>query len=360
MSGNSLIPWLRPEPPTDGLGRGTAGRHGGPRSGWTWIWTRRSAPGSSCSPQRSRPPSWTSERRHRSLRRTRSPSAMPRARARRLQRAAPPSTVTCGSSRSMSTIPAASSPSLPGCAPLPSAGLVVDVRGNGGAQGLRRRTDPLHPHPDADHAGSDHHDHLLNRDLCRQHRDGEGGIDLGPWLLSIDGRPWRPCVPSNGIDHPTDLANSIGQRYYGPVVLITDARYASATDIFRRLRRPPNRARAGRRRQHQSGWKTVDARPAAPVGDHLEGVDRPTATCPARSTCGWRSGARSGSGPRRGRRSRTSAKVPDERHLVTRAHRGRCQRQHRRDHPRRVAAAQPARPGWASTGRCADESLYWR
>ena len=37
---------------------------------------------------------------------------------------------------------------------------------------------------------------------------------------------------SNAYDHPTDLANSIGQRYYGPVVLITDARCYSATDIF--------------------------------------------------------------------------------------------------------------------------------
>ena len=31
---------------------------------------------------------------------------------------------------------------------------------------------------------------------------------------------------------PVDGANAIGQRYYGPVVLVTDARCYSATDIF--------------------------------------------------------------------------------------------------------------------------------
>ena len=29
-----------------------------------------------------------------------------------------------------------------------------------------------------------------------------------------------------------DAANDIGQRYHGPVVLVTDARCYSATDIF--------------------------------------------------------------------------------------------------------------------------------
>ena len=120
------------------------------------------------------------------------------------------------------------------CALLPSAGLVVDVRGNGGghifAAELTLQTltpMPITPEPTQFTTTS------LNRDLCRQHRDGEGGIDLGPWLLSIEQAVETGAPYSNAYSiTPTDLANSIGQRYYGPVVLITDARCYSATDIF--------------------------------------------------------------------------------------------------------------------------------
>ena len=73
----------------------------------------------------------------------------------------------------------------------------------------------------------------LNRDLCRQHPDDGGPIDLGPWLPSIEqsvetGAPYSSAYSIT----PTALANGIGQRYYGPVVLVTDARCYSATDIF--------------------------------------------------------------------------------------------------------------------------------
>jgi hypothetical protein len=73
----------------------------------------------------------------------------------------------------------------------------------------------------------------LNRDLCRQHPDDQGPIDLGSWLPSIEqsvetGAPYSSAYSIT----PTDLANGIGQRYYGPVVLVTDARCYSATDIF--------------------------------------------------------------------------------------------------------------------------------
>jgi hypothetical protein len=120
------------------------------------------------------------------------------------------------------------------CTLLPQAGLIVDVRGNGGghifAAELTLQTltpVPITPEP------TQFTTTPLNRDLCRQHRDGEGGIDLGPWLVSIEqsvetGAPYSSAYSIT----PTDLANSVGQRYYGPVVLVTDARCYSATDIF--------------------------------------------------------------------------------------------------------------------------------
>ncbi|MDX6281120.1 MAG: hypothetical protein QOH03_2191, partial [Kribbellaceae bacterium] len=58
-------------------------------------------------------------------------------------------------------------------------------------------------------------------------------IDLGPWFDSLDlatetGAAYSAAKPIT----PEDEANAIGQTYYGPVVLITDARVYSATDIF--------------------------------------------------------------------------------------------------------------------------------
>jgi len=73
----------------------------------------------------------------------------------------------------------------------------------------------------------------LNLAICRQHANNPLGIDLGPWVRSLDqaletGSGFSAAFPIT----PTDGANRIGQRYHGPVVLITDARCYSATDIF--------------------------------------------------------------------------------------------------------------------------------
>lgn len=120
------------------------------------------------------------------------------------------------------------------CESLPSAGLIVDVRGNGGGHiyaaemTLQTLTPELiRPEP------AQFTTTTLNRDLCRQHPDDGGPIDLGPWLPSMEqsvatGAPYSSAYSIT----PTALANGIGQRYYGPVVLVTDARCYSATDIF--------------------------------------------------------------------------------------------------------------------------------
>jgi len=73
----------------------------------------------------------------------------------------------------------------------------------------------------------------LNLQICRKHKDNPAGIDLGPWFPSMDQAVATAATFSNAFPiSPADRANAIGQRYHGPVVLITDARCYSATDIF--------------------------------------------------------------------------------------------------------------------------------
>jgi hypothetical protein len=118
---------------------------------------------------------------------------------------------------------------------LPPDGLIVDVRGNGGGhifaseftlQTLTPR--PIVPEPVQFIATP------LNLRICRKHKDNPTNqIDLKPWLRSLDqatetGATFSAAVPIT----PSDGANAIGQQYEGRVVLITDARCYSATDIF--------------------------------------------------------------------------------------------------------------------------------
>ena len=117
---------------------------------------------------------------------------------------------------------------------LPQEGLVLDVRGNGGGhihaseftlQTLTPRR--IVPEP------VQFINTPLNLRICRKHKDSPVGIDLGPWVESMaqaleTGATFSGAFPIT----PEDGANRIGQRYHGPVVLITDARCYSATDIF--------------------------------------------------------------------------------------------------------------------------------
>jgi hypothetical protein len=118
---------------------------------------------------------------------------------------------------------------------LPAEGLILDVRGNGGGhifaseftlQTLTPRR--IDPEPVQFIATP------LNLRICRKHKDNPTNqIDLGPWFSSLDqatetGATFSAAVPIT----PQEGANNIGQQYEGPVVLITDARCYSATDIF--------------------------------------------------------------------------------------------------------------------------------
>lgn len=118
---------------------------------------------------------------------------------------------------------------------LPQNGLILDVRGNGGghiwaSEGLLQILTPhdISPEP------TQFINTPLNLRICQRHETNPTGeIDLGPWVPSIrqsveTGATYSSSFPIT----PVDFANQIGQKYHGPVVLITDARCYSATDIF--------------------------------------------------------------------------------------------------------------------------------
>lgn len=111
---------------------------------------------------------------------------------------------------------------------LPQDGLIIDVRGNGGghinaAEGLLQLLTPARIEP----AGFQLINTPLTLALSRRFDD------LRPWEPSIaqaveTGAPYSLSFP---LTDPA-AANAIGQRYPGPVVLITDATCYSATDMF--------------------------------------------------------------------------------------------------------------------------------
>lgn len=118
---------------------------------------------------------------------------------------------------------------------LPQRGLMIDVRGNGGghiyaSEGLLQLLTPVEITPEP----TQFINSALNARICARHSTNPTGqIDLGPWLESMiesveTGAPYSRGVPIT----PVEFANEIGQTYHGPVVLITDARCYSATDIF--------------------------------------------------------------------------------------------------------------------------------
>ncbi|MEL6161253.1 MAG: S41 family peptidase [Cyanobacteria bacterium J06623_5] len=117
---------------------------------------------------------------------------------------------------------------------LPQQGLIVDVRANGGghiyaSEGLLQVLTPgeITPEP------TQFINTPLNGRICERHRRNPVGIDLSPWVDSIRNSVETGAVYSRGYPiTPYEFANNRGQKYHGPVVLITDARCYSATDIF--------------------------------------------------------------------------------------------------------------------------------
>jgi hypothetical protein len=111
---------------------------------------------------------------------------------------------------------------------LPESGLIIDVRGNGGGhiQAAERLLQTLTPRW-IEPARFQFVNSPLSLALSRRYDD------LGIWAPSIAQSVETGALFSLGFPLTDQrVANAIGQRYCGPVVLITDAICYSATDMF--------------------------------------------------------------------------------------------------------------------------------
>jgi Peptidase family S41 len=113
----------------------------------------------------------------------------------------------------------------------PQNGLILDVRGNPGgsiraAESLLQLFTPNTIQPEL----FEFINTPLNFQICKS---APSDWDLQRWLPSIGESVLTGATYSAGFPLTLDaLGNGIGQVYYGPVVLITDALSYSATDIF--------------------------------------------------------------------------------------------------------------------------------
>lgn len=119
---------------------------------------------------------------------------------------------------------------------LPQSGLMIDVRGNGG--GLiyagERLLQVLTPKP-VETERMQFINTSLNLDIVRKNSPSSSvpGLDLEPWKDSMEESISTGAVYSRGYPiTDTQWANNLGQHYQGPIVLITDAKCYSTTDIF--------------------------------------------------------------------------------------------------------------------------------
>ena len=120
---------------------------------------------------------------------------------------------------------------------MPRDGLILDVRGNGGGlilagEMLLQTLTPAWVEPERVQFVTN----AVTRKLIDRHSGTDrpyGDFSLKPWKESADlavrtGATYTQAFP---ITDPA-AANQVGQQYHGPVVLITDARCYSTTDIF--------------------------------------------------------------------------------------------------------------------------------
>ncbi|MFN8630932.1 MAG: amidohydrolase family protein [Chloroflexota bacterium] len=119
---------------------------------------------------------------------------------------------------------------------LPPDGLIIDVRGNGGGliYAAERTLQLLSPRV-IEPQRAQFITTPLNLAICRNHATDASvpGLALGAWVPSMRLAVETGATYSNGFPiTPPDACNTTGQRYFGPVVLITDPLCYSATDMF--------------------------------------------------------------------------------------------------------------------------------
>ncbi|MEP7270383.1 MAG: S41 family peptidase [Acidobacteriota bacterium] len=113
----------------------------------------------------------------------------------------------------------------------PQEGLIIDVRGNGGGriragERLLQLLTPRRIEPEL----FEFINTPLNLDICRR---APKSWNLKRWVSSIAESVATGATYSSGFAlNSVDSCNDIGQVYFGPVVLITDALSYSTTDIF--------------------------------------------------------------------------------------------------------------------------------
>lgn len=116
---------------------------------------------------------------------------------------------------------------------MPESGLILDVRGNGGgniwaAERLLQTLTAAEIEPER-------MQFIVSPgtlDLCRNNPEGSQ-IDLHEWLPSLEEAVETGAIYSRAFPLTTqESCNTIGQKYYGPVVLLVDGNCYSATDIF--------------------------------------------------------------------------------------------------------------------------------
>ncbi len=119
---------------------------------------------------------------------------------------------------------------------LPQEGLILDLRGNSGGSiwAAERILQFLTPRP-IEPARFQVRNTQAVRELCRLHSPSPlyPGLSLEPWLRSLEQAACTGAEYSQAFRITSAAScNAIGQRYHGPVLLITDALSYSATDVF--------------------------------------------------------------------------------------------------------------------------------
>ena len=117
---------------------------------------------------------------------------------------------------------------------LPKRGLIIDVRGNGGGVILNGETilqtlTPRRIEPESVQFINT----PLNLEICRNNGSSSRWTDLSTWVESLEQALRTGATYSAGFPiTDREACNAIGQKYFGPVVVITDALCYSTTDIF--------------------------------------------------------------------------------------------------------------------------------